>query len=331
MEVRSADPLGTQMTSRWAEVTYFLMPAGPPGGTTPSVFTADEGGVTQLPLYTLYRRQRVLADRSVISPTPSADPNFFSQPDAQAARGLAMAAVNPSSPTGPWVVLGPEAVARNAANRLGGANDLLAPGIPGSVAPGGPLFADLQRRGYPIPAGSTDTGADLLASNVLSMTIRPVYEFDVSDSVRIQLQAAITSGKSVFPMPRSLLSQPAYTPVDWLELLPVPGPYAPATTYNLPAPINPGFPRYYDSGGASKVGIVFRDGPNGPALPVTWDRTSPSISEVSAHPQGHRGEAPRVRRQEQDQPANDRPAGPVTPEPPLPAAARPARPPELPP
>ena len=291
VEVRSADPLGTQLTSRWAEVTYFLMPAGPPGGTTPSVFTADEGGVTQLPLYTLYRRQRVLADRSVTSPTPSADPNFFSQPDAQAARGLAMAVVNPASPTGPWVVLGPEAVARNAANRLGGDNDKIAPGIPGSVAPGGPLFADLQRRGYPIPAGSTDTGADLLASNVLSMTVRPVYEFDVSANVLSQLSTIQSSGVNIAPKPKSLLAAgqlPSYVPLDWLELQNVRADMT-YTTTNTPAraslagmPANPGFPRYFDTAGPSKVGVVFRNAATNAPLSVDWDQQDPNNFEVKA-------------------------------------------------
>ena len=288
-ETKSADSSNTQLTGRWAEVVYLLAPAGPPGTTTPTAFTTDDGGLTQLPLYTLYRRQRVLAAKTITSPTTGA--NVFDQADAAVARGVAMAKSG-----GVWSVLGPEMLTRASANRLGGASDGVAPpptDTANNPLPAGPLLSDLQRRGYPIPANIPETGADVLVTNVVSMTIRPVYEFDVSAAVSKQLPPDPSPGSkfTYTPVPKSRVAsagqQVPYTPADWLELLNVRNDQtyqASNTPQQVPLPgvaAAPAFPRFFDTAGPSKIGVVFRDATTNAPLPINWDQQDPTLFEVS--------------------------------------------------
>ena len=69
-------------------------------------------------------------------------------------------------------------------NRLGGMNDPPPPAaaVPTSLMPDpssllSKLQQDLLRRGYPIPSGTTEYGSDVLLNNVVSMTVRPVYDW----------------------------------------------------------------------------------------------------------------------------------------------------------
>ena len=171
---------GTQYVSQWAEVYYFLRPT--------SVRTSEANGGT-FPLYTLYRRQRVLSPTTM--PLPIApQPNPVSIGDLTSSLSFAQVVQGPPPPQPRFMAVGPEAV--NAfvpptpptpgvyipANRLGGWHDplrtgyVLTPAGPGT--PPGTAPATFDWRPYPI-SGATDPtnyGSDVVLNNVVSFRIQ---------------------------------------------------------------------------------------------------------------------------------------------------------------
>lgn len=259
-ESQSADPTDSQLTSRWAEISYVLVPAG---GGTARVFTSDEGTGVALPLYTLHRRQRVLAERTVTSPTTG--PNLFGATDAAQTRGLAMA--RSALPGNPWQVLGPEALATVTANRLGGANDALAPSV--ATAPM-TMQGDLQMRGYPIPPGSPEFGSDVVLNNVVSMTVRPVYSHNVPQTVIDFIDKnGLSRSSTPILSPDGLTTTVndgrflSYTPRDLLFPNVVPG--NGANGYSNPN----SFPRFFDTTGGGFNGTFIVNGSNSVVAPIT--------------------------------------------------------------
>lgn len=173
-----------QMVSRWAEVYYFLRPT--------SVVTQEVNGTTQQ-LYTLYRRQRVVAPHAVLLPNTTPGPPVPVQfnPDVVNSTSLALAQVPlpPSPPQPPqFMAVGPESLTASVpanpavpgvfipTNRLGGWHDPLRTGYPGPYpAPPpqtgpGPAPATFDWRPY--PASGAEYGSDILLNNVVSMRVR---------------------------------------------------------------------------------------------------------------------------------------------------------------
>jgi len=164
-----------QMVSQWAEVYYFLKQTG--------VETAEVNG-QRFPLYTLYRRQRILAPATV-GPMVGVQYN----PDIVNSTSLAIAQFVPTGPPPPqpqFIVVGPESLDDFVTpppapgvfiptNRLGGWNDPFRPGPPPYPTPPppagpGPAPAAFDWRPYPITG--TDYGSDIVLNNVVSFRVQ---------------------------------------------------------------------------------------------------------------------------------------------------------------
>jgi type II secretory pathway pseudopilin PulG len=162
-----------QQVSRWAEVYYFLRQT--------SVVTSVENG---LPLYTLYRRQRVLAPNTRILPIA------VTVADVQNSSSLAIAQVVPTGPPPAqplFVAVGPDSLDDFVpvapatpgvfipANRLGGWLDPLRPGygVPIPAGPGTPPgTAPATFDWRPYPSTGADYGTDIVLNNVVSMRVQ---------------------------------------------------------------------------------------------------------------------------------------------------------------
>ena len=150
------NPLGTQFVTKWAEVAYFLKP------TTGLQTTVTDNGLPGLTLYTLYRRQRVLAPIDATVTTSPVTPVNYMNANADFAMiqsaATTVTAVTPATIT-------------TAANRLNldqAANNL--PSYPNTMA---------------------EYGSDVLLTNVVSMQIRlivdPVPTLFANDATNPQL------------------------------------------------------------------------------------------------------------------------------------------------
>ena len=150
------NPLGTQFVTKWAEVAYFLKP------TTGLQTTVTDNGLPGLTLYTLYRRQRVLAPIDATVTTSPVTPVNYMNANADFAMiqsaATTVTAVTPATIT-------------TAANRLNldqAANNL--PSYPNTTA---------------------EFGSDVLLTNVVSMQIRlivdPVPTLFANDATNPQL------------------------------------------------------------------------------------------------------------------------------------------------
>jgi prepilin-type N-terminal cleavage/methylation domain-containing protein len=247
-----------QFYSRWAEVAYFLVPSGAGTGAA-KVFARDEAVTTELPLYTLYRRQRVLAPataRVPLLPVSFAHPALATTGANVGLTGSGAAVLGPEGVFPSPLGTGPSATAPagvgNPEVRLGGASDPLAQAI---SAPNGtrlravgslPATAqpDQQARPYPIPNEPTlaaEYGSDVLLNNVVSMTVRPVFSFTVPQPVLDRAaQNNLTVNPGLPPL-RVPLSSP--NPRDMIPVLPAPGLQSLAQ-YESRAT----FPRSFDTG-----------------------------------------------------------------------------------
>lgn len=180
------DPL--QYVSEWGEVYYFLRPT--------SVFTKEANGAS-IPLWTLYRRQRVLAPNAILLSNTPGPTLVAHDPDITSSVGLALAQ-QPLPPVPPqlpqFLLAGPESLTASVpptpptpgvfipANRLGGWHDPHRPGYPPAPAPQigpGPAPATFDWQPYPIPntfATRNDYGSDVLLNNVISFRIQVMTE-----------------------------------------------------------------------------------------------------------------------------------------------------------
>jgi hypothetical protein len=190
-------PGGTSLVSRWAEVVYFIRPNG-------LLTTADSSsGQQQLMVYTLYRRQRLLAANQGASiyesaggPPGSIVAQPIDYPD------LSWSRVIPSSPAQDR--LNTPADISTPANRLGGSSDPTAvplypsPPLPPQTPPDSPSpsWTAHSTPGLPfpyrIPATNSSGGAslrygtDVLLNNVLSFQVlamtNPVLPYSATTS-----------------------------------------------------------------------------------------------------------------------------------------------------
>jgi type II secretory pathway component PulJ len=144
------DPSGQQLVSRWAEVSYFLKQT--------SIQTVGDPtqGLQSLPMYTLYRRQRVLAPVAV---PLAAGFNPADYPDLSTS-------VAQTTPVVQYQLNSPDSLT-TVANRLGGTNEPPLTAPPATWPTGIPCP-------YPISpiASPTYYGADVLLNNVLSFQIQ---------------------------------------------------------------------------------------------------------------------------------------------------------------
>jgi Tfp pilus assembly protein PilW len=156
------DPNGTQLVSRWAEVSYFLKQ------TTIQTVSDPTLGLQSLPMFTLYRRQRVLAPVQMQWDTTNWG-SPYQYPDISTSTTV-------NGTTSTTYVNGPDSLT-TAANRLGGANDATPPTMPWT---GG--------LPYPIPFALSPSmpttmnpyyGADVLLNNVLSFQVQVLCDLTV--------------------------------------------------------------------------------------------------------------------------------------------------------
>ncbi len=250
-EIQSAAANSTdQFVSRSAEVSYFLRPTGPGSSGAVVVQTSEEGGVRQLPLYTLYRRVRLLVPQTVVLPPSVTLTQIKNSP------GLAIGVVRDrtsspaGNPTTTYQALGmadnPTALSggltpanstigmdQNAndpsitfqpVHLMGSLGDPLAPTLPGSLTASQQTWA--ARAPYPIPSGTNDYGSDLLVTNVVSMTVRPVYDIVFQTSTNA---AYVPGGVQSSYQPRDLpeFGRPSDTPDSnvpgWPRMASIPG------------------------------------------------------------------------------------------------------------
>ncbi len=172
-----------QVVSPWAEVYYFLRPT--------SVRTNEANGGT-FQLYTLYRRQRVLSQNTVVLPnaTPGPPTPVQFNPDVINSSSLGLAQLPlPAMPVQPpqFMAVGPELLNQFVSpppapgvfiptNRLGGWHEPMRAGYPSPpphTGPG-PAPAAFDWRPYPI-SGANDQanyGTDVVLNNVVSMRVQ---------------------------------------------------------------------------------------------------------------------------------------------------------------
>lgn len=175
-----------QLVTQWAEVYYFLRP-------TPVL--TSEANATNLTLYTLYRRQRILTPNSMILPNTGPNAVAFN-PDVinSSSLGLAQVPLGPMPVQPPqFIAVGPESLTTFVTpppapgvfiplNRLGGWHDPFRTGYPGpypSPPPHtgpGPAPATFDWRPYSITGtDAANYGSDVVLNNVLSFRIQVLY------------------------------------------------------------------------------------------------------------------------------------------------------------
>jgi prepilin-type N-terminal cleavage/methylation domain-containing protein len=174
-----APPSSTNtMVSRWAEVVYFIRPNG--------LLTSSNDPAAQLPMYTLYRRQRLLAEGTVNVPDggstdPKGPPANF--PDLSWQR-VSVGSPNVNRMNTPSDVTNP-------ANRLGGGNDPTAPPpepndalltpdrpssgptVPWPTSPPSPVAIPFP---YRIPGTTARFGSDVVLNNVVSFQVQTITD-----------------------------------------------------------------------------------------------------------------------------------------------------------
>ncbi len=161
-------PQGSTYASDWAELAFFLRPSGP--------FTkSDDPTVLPVQLFTLHRRQRVLARKSVLLPFGGAyatpDDYRTAYPDASISSQVQLVPPGPMPPPVQYARLNDPSTVQGRRDRFGYYTTGPAAGsVPDPVMPDS--FGSARSFSSVLRASGAAIGTDILVTNVVSMHVR---------------------------------------------------------------------------------------------------------------------------------------------------------------